>query len=759
MKKLKLVLKILGVVIVILLLALAAFIFTFDPNNYKDTIKAQVEKQTGRDFEIAGDIRLSVFPWVGVKVEDVMLANAPGFSHEPFARMSQLDVKVMLMPLLRKELQVDKVRLHGLFASLEVDEQGNSNWADLAGQEQVSQQQPVQEQTADADTQAPTLAALAINGVELIDATVKWTDLQNNVRSHLSGFSLTTGAIRFNEAVDIELNTSVKHNEPELDAQINLTTKLTFNEAFTNVLLDALLIKVAANAPEFFAEQLDLLLEANINVDVDQQVASLTNTRLTALDTTVHTNVDVTNLLSQPVVSGNLHTDDINARDLMERLGIEPPPMAGENSLTKLAYASTFKASTNTIEMNAIKLTLDDTNITGWLHVPDIQQPMVRYKLHMTPIDADAYMAPVVQATTDEQAAIGPTEGEAAAEVDAGAGAAEDDPEIVLPVEILRTLNMEGELNIDMVTINQIPLADIIVKTQAKSGIVRVDPLQLKTLEGTVNGSVMTNVKGETPQYSVALNASNIRPGPVVDPMLVGVFGEQQVTLEGSANMLVDVKTGGARLSKLKKSATGKMTFDMDKTVLQGVDFEHFVRNVVADYLAGKSLPVPADWRGQLNPQTKTAFNRAHASAVLANGDITNPDLILDSTRLKVTGQGVVNIMRNDMDYRALVDIKPPRRQTTADKLLDQPLPVHIHGPFELLAYDVDTSQIASAMASLLEAEAKAKINKELEEEKAKLREKAKQEEDKLREKAKQEEDEIKQQLEDKLKDKLKGLF
>ena len=744
MKKLKLVLKILGVVIVILLLAVAAFIFTFDPNNYKDTITAQVEKQTGRDFEIAGDIRLSVFPWVGIKVEDVKLANAPGFSDEPFARMSQLDVKVMLMPLLNKELQVDKVRLHGLFASLEVDEQGSNNWSDLAKQEAGDQQQPTPPPSTDVDTQAPTLAALAINGVELIDATVKWTDLQNNVHSHLSGFSLTTGAVRFNEAVDVELNTAVKHNEPELDAKIKLTTQLTFNEAFTNVLLDALRIKVTANVPELFAEQLDLLLESNINVDVDQQVASLNKTRLTALDTTVHTNVDVSNLLSQPLISGNLHTDDINARDLMRRLGIELPPMASERSLTKLAYASTFKASGNTIEMNAIKLTLDDTDITGWLHVPDIEQPVVRYKLHMSPIDADAYMAPVSEVPAEEQSPVVPAE--SVTQVDAGA--AEDDVEIELPVDLLRKLNMEGELNMDMVTINKIPLAEILVKTKAKAGILRVDPLQLKTLEGNVNGSVMTNVKGATAQYAFALKASGIRPGPVVDPMLVGVFGEQQVTLDGAANVLVDVKTNGARVSQLKQAATGKLTFDMTKTVLQGVDFEHFVRNVVADYLASKSLPVPADWRGQLNPQTKTAFNRAHASAVIANGDVTNPDLILDSSRIKVTGRGVANIMRNDMDYNALVDLKPPRRQTTADKLLDQPLPVHIHGPFEQLAYDVDTGQIADALTSLLEAEAKAKIERELAEEKAKLKEKAK-----------QEEEEMKQKLEDKLKDKLKGLF
>jgi hypothetical protein len=100
------------------------------------------------------------------------------------------------------------------------------------------------------------------------------------------------------------------------------------------------------------------------------------------------------------------------------------------------------------------------------------------------------------------------------------------------------------------------------------------------------------------------------------------------------------------------------------------------------------------------------------------------------------------------MDYRALVDIEPTRRQTTAEKLLDQPLSIHLHGPFEQLAYDVDKNQLKKALGDMLEAEARAKVNKEIEEEK-----------EKLRQKAKEEEEQYKQKLEDKLKDKFKGLF
>lgn len=745
MQKLKLVLKLLAIVLVVIVLAFAALVFTFDPNNYKDTITAQVEKQTGRKFEIAGDISLSLFPWIGIEVENVSLANAEGFSEESFIRMSQLDVKVMLLPLLSKDLQVDKLRLHGLFASLEIDANGNNNWSDLLAQETEALDETKQpEQITEKAASSPAIAALAINGIELIDATVIWSDAQNNIQSRLSDFDLVTGAVRFNQPIDFQLTTQVNHNEPELEALVKLTSELTFNEAFTNILLDTFTLDVSVDAPELLQEQLKLAVLSDVNIDTEQQIASFSNTRISAMGAVLHASLDVSGLMSEPELGGNIHTDSINVRELLGRLGVELPPMAQDSSLTRLTYTSRLKANAKKLELDDIKLNLDDSEITGWLHLPDMVQPVVRYKLNMTAINLDAYLPPTPPDATN-QAGV-PAGGMPG--VDDNAATMEPEPEIELPVEMLRKLDLEGELTMDAVTVEEIPLTDVLMKTQAKAGVVRIDPLQLNTLEGKATASIMANVKGDIPEYAIGLKASGIKPGPVVDPMLTGVFGEQDVTMDGAANVLADIKTRGTRVSGLKQAAQGTMQFDMGKTILEGVDFEYYVRNVVADYLVTKSLAVPAEWRGAFVPGTRTAFNRVHASATMANGDITNKDLILDSSKIKVSGQGVINIVRNDMDYNALVDVEPTSQQTTAEKLLDQPLAVRIHGPFEQLAYDVDKQRLKKALSDMLEAEARARLEKEIEEEKQKLRQKAEEEKEQYKEK-----------LEDKLKDKLKGLF
>src|SRR3569623_1095234 len=115
-----------------LLAAAALFIvLTFDPNKYKAEIAAAVSQATGRELTISGDIRLPLFPWLGVELGAMELSNAPGFGSEPFVSITSAAVKVKLLPLLRKEVQAEAVTLTGLRLHLRRDAAGRNNWADL----------------------------------------------------------------------------------------------------------------------------------------------------------------------------------------------------------------------------------------------------------------------------------------------------------------------------------------------------------------------------------------------------------------------------------------------------------------------------------------------------------------------------------------------------------------------------------------------------------------------------------------------------
>ena len=122
------------VVLVVVLVVVAAIVLPFvvDPNDFKDEITAEVKKATGRELTIAGDIKLSVFPWLGLQLGALQLSNAAGFGDEPFAAVKGAEVRVKLMPLLEKRLEADTVTLDGLNLNLSKAKDGRSNWDDLA---------------------------------------------------------------------------------------------------------------------------------------------------------------------------------------------------------------------------------------------------------------------------------------------------------------------------------------------------------------------------------------------------------------------------------------------------------------------------------------------------------------------------------------------------------------------------------------------------------------------------------------------------
>jgi len=723
--------KIIIGLLLLIVLAVAALLITFDANNYKDQIIEQAELQTGREFKIDGDIELSVFPWIGLKVEQVMLGNAQGFSDRPFVEIAQLDVKVMMLPLLKKEVQVDKIRLHGLVVSLEVDEQGKNNWSDLSKsaaedgtkQENVDTKTDVSEKSTEGGNEV--LAGLAVNGIEFVEASFRWSDAQTNTLASISDLSLETSAISFNELINVEFNAHIVSNQPEVDAKISLQTKVKFNKDLNVFDIDGLELNVQTLMQSVSKELITLDFKTNAHVDLKQQTANLNSLEVGVPGAILSANLDISQLNSEPKITGSIATRDINPRVLAEKFQIELPPMANENSLSRVSIQSNIKANPSSVSLDEFKINLDQTQITGWVHVLDIAQPKVEYALKMSAINLDDYMAPVTQATKLQQK---PAAG--------NVGKQDADVEIPLPVELLRTLGVKGLFEIKKVTMQNIAVTDISIKTRIADGLVSIKPVNMNLLDGRMQAGIDLNVR-QTPAYTITLNAQGLQAAPIINPILEGVMGDEKVKVEGAVQFSADIKTQGSSLLALKKAARGAVNFDMSQTSVTGMDVEYFARNAIVDYLEKKKLDVSAEWRGQYQPKQTTAFRKIHASAVIAQGKLRNDDFIMDSKRIKITGKGVVNIVKNTMDYKSLIDLNLKRKKTFAEKLLDEPMGVRVRGPFENLAIEPDTKQLAKAATNLLKAKAKAEVKKE----------------------AKKKKKKAKKKLEDKFKKKFKDLF
>jgi AsmA protein len=343
-------------------------------------------------------------------------------------------------------------------------------------------------------------------------------------------------------------------------------------------------------------------------------------------------------------------------------------------------------------------------------------------------------------------------------------GAATGDEKIELPVEMMRNLDVQGDFRIASLTVMEYQIKQFLMTTKAHDGIIDIKPLAMQLLQGQVNSAVNMNVQKEKPVYAVDLDVNQVQAGPVVDPFLVGIMGDKPLTMEGAVNMTMDVKTTGETVNQLKQASKGQVVLDMKQTAVNGFDPEFYMRSSVADYVDSKGFGMSKSIMGNYRPREVTVFDKIHSTVKIADGKARTDDFLMSAERVQVTAKGHVDIMQDTVDVVSSVAL--PRGKTAVEKILDKPIFVRIHGPFEALEYDLDTDRLKKSTTDVLENQAKAKIDAEkqrlkdkAEAEKQRLKDRADEEKRRAEERAKEELKKQTDKYEDKLKDKLKGLF
>jgi AsmA protein len=117
----------------VLVAGLAAAPFLLPAGLYKAQIEQSVSRATGRTFSIAGPVRFTLFPVLGMTAGDVTLANPPGWQGPPLASAKTLRIGVSLMPLFSHRLDITEAVLEEPRIVLAVGKDGRANWTFFHG--------------------------------------------------------------------------------------------------------------------------------------------------------------------------------------------------------------------------------------------------------------------------------------------------------------------------------------------------------------------------------------------------------------------------------------------------------------------------------------------------------------------------------------------------------------------------------------------------------------------------------------------------
>jgi len=102
----------------------------FPPERLRELVVPRLESRVGRDVSL-GSVKLKVFPYVAIRLQDLAIANSPDFSDSPTVQLDALDLRLEIWPLLKKEFQLSQVRLIGPILRYEVLSDGTNNFVGI----------------------------------------------------------------------------------------------------------------------------------------------------------------------------------------------------------------------------------------------------------------------------------------------------------------------------------------------------------------------------------------------------------------------------------------------------------------------------------------------------------------------------------------------------------------------------------------------------------------------------------------------------
>lgn len=670
----KLIAWITGAVLLVIVGAGGALLLFFDPNDYKPEIIALVQERTGRELSIPGRISLSVFPWLGIKLGEARLSNAPGFGDQPFAALRSAQLRVKLLPLLRKQVEVDTVSLHGLVLRLGKDKSGKANWDDLTAKGQDKKR----------ESPLAQLSALAVGGVDVRDTSIIWEDKASGASYTVNRLTLRTGALADKKPFDITLEFGLESGP--LRSRVALDGEGRIDLAAARYqLMGALLNIELAREKERLAG-----LSAKLDAALPEQTLTLSDIKLAGYGVTASGSLKGEKLLDTPSFTGALKVAEFSPRELMNTLGIKPPRTANGSTLNRASLETHIAATAQRVSLNKLALRMDDVSANGNITISNFGNPKTSFKLALNEIDLDRYLPP--PAKDDDKPA---TPASAAA-----AGAA------LFPAETLRKLNLNGELRLAGLKAKNLRLSDVVVTPSAGDGDIRI-PMSAKLYEGSYSGATRLDVRGKTPLLTLDESLQGVQAGP----LLKDLFGKERIT--GKAMMNAKLTLRGATTAEMKQTLSGSAAFSFTDGAVKGVNIARLLRDAQAILKGGAATAAAGDEPNQ------TDFSELNGTLTLVNGVARNEDLSAKSPLLRVTGRGSADLVNERMDYlvnATVVATLEGQGGRGLEQLKGLTVPIRISGPFASLSYRPDVEAVVKGRAQEKLDEKKQELKQKLQE-------------------------------------------
>src|SRR5277367_3502337 len=170
---------------VVLIVAVAIVAPFFVPvDTYRDQLISRVKAATGRDLKIAGPLKLTILPVLGIQASLVSFSNPPGASAPDMVQLGKLELALKIFPLLSGQLEIDQFVLHDPVILLEIDKQGRGNW--VFGTAQPAAAAPAKPAPSGGGGARMSLTELRLDDIRVVNGTIAYLDQRTGQKQELT---------------------------------------------------------------------------------------------------------------------------------------------------------------------------------------------------------------------------------------------------------------------------------------------------------------------------------------------------------------------------------------------------------------------------------------------------------------------------------------------------------------------------------------------------------------------------------------------
>jgi AsmA protein len=625
MRTAKIVGIVVGTVIAFIALALLAAKLFVNPNDFKPRIAAAVKHATGRELLLQGDIKLSVFPWIALELGPASLGNPPGFPEQPFVSFQHAAVRVRLMPLLSKRLEVGRALVDGLELKLLKNPQGKGNWEGFGRSDTA------------AAAAAPAKGGGELQGIEGVKITNARASYENLT---LENLNLEAGAFVNQSVVPVTLHVDAERG-PAKDgaadggsaegrpsrsaagehASLDMRFNFSADPQAEKFSVAALNLDCVLSRPGD-AKPLRLSVTAPaIELNLKAQTLSAPAYEVNAAGALLNGSVNATAIVDALEATGSVKLAPLVVREWAPKLGVAIPPTRDAKALSSLSASGDFLYGKHAVHVSHLAAALDETHLKGNFAV-DLNTDAVNFDLVVDTLDADRYLPPPPPPGT-------PVPVTAPAPKPKSAAAS-------------RPLDANGTLSVGSLHLSPLELTNVRVTVASNDQVMHIFPLKAQIYGGQYSGDVTMDNRTPTPALALDEHLSGIDVGK----LMAGSSKYMHVSGRGNVNLKATARGEGA--DAILKTLNGRFDMNVADGAVEGIDLGYALAQ--AEALIGKHELSNA-------PNTRrTKFDALKMSADIAAGIAATHDLTIASQVLKITGQGSANLPAKTIDLALVAD-------------------------------------------------------------------------------------------------------